>query len=197
LTNKSDKDRLWDHFVNSAPADAKNELTPHMQAAPEGRIYPVQSASEDPATNSQTIKELGQWLGANMVGIAALDASLQPVASSAENAGDDGEVRKLPSGIVCVVFSNYDPEQSKGMGGQQAAQTGAVILHHLRAYILELGFRASFSDLDSASVAEAAELGRRDGSGRFSTRSKNPHSVVSYVLCTDLPLAPDGRLNAS
>jgi hypothetical protein len=193
LTNKSDKDRLWDHFVNSAPADAKNELTPHMQAAPEGRVYPVQSASDDPATNSKTIKDLAQWLGANMVGIAALDTTLQPV--STPEAG--GEAIPLPLGVVCVVFSDYDPEQSKGMGGQQSAQTGAVILHHLRAYILELGFRASFSDLDSATVAEAAELGHRDQSGRFVTRSKSPHSVVSYVLCTDLPMVPDGRLNAS
>ena len=193
MTNKSDKDRLWDHFVNSAPADAKNELTPHMQAAPEGRVYPVQSASDDPATNSKTIKDLAQWLGANMVGIAALDTTLQPV--STPEAG--GEAIPLPLGVVCVVFSDYDPEQSKGMGGQQSAQTGAVILHHLRAYILELGFRASFSDLDSATVAEAAELGHRDQSGRFVTRSKSPHSVVSYVLCTDLPMVPDGRLNAS
>ena len=192
MTNRSDRDRLWDHFVNSAPADAKNELTPHMQSAPEGRVYPVQSASDDPATNSQTIKDLAQWLGANMVGIAALDETLQPV--STPEAG--GEAISLPVGIVCVVFSDYDPEQSKGMGGQQSAQTGAVIVHHLRAYILELGFRASFSDLDSAAVAEAAELGRRDQSGRFVTRSKSPNSVVSYVLCTDLPLAPDGRLNA-
>ena len=193
MTNKSDKDVLWDHFVNTAPTDAKNELTPHMQAAPEGRVYPVQSASDDPITNSKTIKDLAQWLGANMVGIAALDATLQPV--STPEAG--GDAIPLSLGIVCVVFSDYDPEQSKGMGGQQAAQTGAVIVHHLRAYILELGFRASFSDLDSVAVAEAAELGRRDQSGRLVTRSKSPHSVVSYVLCTDLPLAPDGRLNAS
>ena len=164
-----------------------------MQSAPEGRVYPVQSASDDPATNSQTIKDLAQWLGANMVGIAALDETLQPV--STPEAG--GEAISLPVGIVCVVFSDYDPEQSKGMGGQQSAQTGAVILHHLRAYILELGFRASFSDIDSAAVAEAAELGQRDQSGRFVTRSKSAHSVVSFVLCTDLPLAPDGRLNSS
>ncbi|MBQ10214.1 MAG: hypothetical protein CMJ45_01545 [Planctomyces sp.] len=193
MTNRSDRDVLWDHFVNTAPADAKNDLTPHVQAAPEGRVYPVQSASDDPATNSQTIKDLGQWLGANMVGIAALDETLQPV--STPEAG--GESIALPLGIVCVVFSDYDPEQSKGMGGQQAAQVGAVILHHLRAYILELGFRASFSDLDSATVAEAAALGHRNQNGQLVTRSKSPHSVASYVLCTDLPLAPDGRLNAS
>ena len=193
MANRSDRDRLWDHFINSAPADAKNELTPHMQAAPEGRVYPVQSASDDPATNSQTIKDLGQWLGANMVGIAALDAALQPV--STPEAG--GEAIPLPLGIVCVVFSDYDPEQSKGMGGQQGSQVGAVIIHHLRAYILELGFRASFSDLDSVAVAEAAALGHRNQDGRLATGSKKPHSVISYVLCTDLPLAPDGRLNAS
>lgn len=202
MTSKRDRDRLWDHFVNSPPADAKNEITSHIQAAPEGRVYPVKSESTNPQTMSQTIKELGQWLGANLVGIASLDSSHQPVerpeiesAGDGEEAGDPAP--KLPFAIVCVVFSDYDPEESKGLGGQQGVQLGAVVIHHLRAYILELGYHASFSGLEPVAVAEAAELGHRDRSGRFVTGKKGSHAVISHVISTDLPMAPDGRLIAA
>ena len=200
MTNQRDRDRLWDHFINSPPADAKNDLTPHIQSAPEGRVYPIQSASDDPDTMSQTIKELGQWLGVNLVGIAAVDPSLQPEVSS-EGEGDTdeegGQSQHLPFAIVCVVHSDHDPEVSKGLGGQKGVQLGAVVIHHLRAYILELGFRASFSGLNPVAVAEAAELGYRDQSGRFVAGKKGSYAVLSHVLSTDLPMAPDGRLIAA
>ena len=180
MTNRSDRDRLWDHFINSSPADAKNDLTPHIESAPEGRVYPIQSASDDPDTMSQTIKELGQWLGVNLVGSAAVDPSLQPEVSS-EGDGDadegGGQSQQLPFGIVCVVHSDHDPEVSKGLGGQKGVQLDAVVIHHLRAYILELGFRASFSGLDPVAVAEAADLGDRDQSGRFVTGKKGYYAV--------------------
>ncbi len=202
MTNRSDRDRLWDHFITSPPADAKNDLTPHIESAPEGRVYPIQSASDDPDTMSQTIKELGQWLGVNLVGIAAVDPSLQPeVRSEGEGDTDEegGQTKHLPFGIVCVVHSDHDPEVSKGLGGQKGTQLDAVVIHHLRAYILELGYRASFSDLDPVAVAEAAELGRRDQSGRFiaAAGKKGSYAVLSHVLSTDLPMAPDGRLIAA
>ena len=37
------RDPLWDHFINRTPADPKNNLTPALQGAPEGRIYPVKT----------------------------------------------------------------------------------------------------------------------------------------------------------
>ena len=136
------------------------------------------------------------------MGIAAVDPSLQPTVSS-EGDGDaedeGGQAQQLPFGIVCVVFSDHDPEVSKGLGGQKGTQLDAVVIHHLRAYILELGFRASFSDLDPVAVAESAELGRRDQSGRFiaAAGKKGSYAVLSHVLSTDLPMAPDGRLIAA
>ncbi len=136
------------------------------------------------------------------MGIAAIDPSLQPEVSS-EGDGDTeeagGQMQQLPFGIVCVVFSDDDPEVSKGLGGQKGTQLDAVVIHHLRAYILELGYRASFSGLDPVAVAEAAELGRRDQNGRFiaGARKKGSHAVLSHVLSTDLPMAPDGRLIAA
>ena len=65
------RDPLWDHFINRTPADPKNNLTPALQGAPEGRIYPVKSEVSDPQTMSQQIKELGQWVGADLVGVSA------------------------------------------------------------------------------------------------------------------------------
>lgn len=201
LSDRRDKERLWDHFVNSL-ADPKNDITPHVLAAPEGRVYPVKSASSDPETMSQTVKELGQWLGANLVGIAALDSSHPPPElpegeGSSEAGGVDGQEQSFPFAVVCLVLSDYDPAESKGLGGQQAVQLGAVVSHHLRAYIRELGYRASFAGADPEAVAEAAGLGKRGQSGRFITGKKGSHAIISQVISTDLPLAPDGRLIAA
>ena len=78
------RDPLWDHFINRTPTDPKNNLTPALQGAPEGRIYPVKTEVSEPQTMSRQIKELGQWLGADLVGIAALQpAHLRPDGPSA------------------------------------------------------------------------------------------------------------------
>ena len=199
MSDRQDKDRLWDHFVNSPPADPKNDITPHILAAPEGRVYPVKTESSDPETMSRTVKELGQWLGADLVGIAALDSSPQPAElpegeGSSQADGADGQEQPFPFAIVCLVLSDYDPAKSKGLGGQKAVQLAAVVSHHLRAYIRELGYRASFAGPDPVAVAEAAGLGQRDQSGRFITGKKSSHAIISQVISTDLPMAPDGQL---
>ena len=198
------KDPLWDHFVNSSPVDPKNDLNPHIQVAPEGAIYPVKTEESDPATLSRTIKELGQWLGVDMVGIVALESSTTPTRGPSDaGGGAEAEVgegesasdqRPYPFAVVCGVLADYDPEEAKGLGGQQAVQKGAVVSHYLRAYIRELGYRAVFGGPDHLSVAEAAGLGRMDEHGRFVTKNKRPYVHIAEVISTDLHMAPDGAL---
>lgn len=202
MSDRQYKDELWDHFVNSQPADPKNDITPHILAAPEGRIYPVKTEPSDPETMSRTVKELGQWLGADLVGIAALNSSHQPPErpedeGSTEAHVADGQGLTLPFAIVCLVLSEYDPAESKGLGGQKAVQLAAVVSHHLRAYIRELGYQASFAGPDPVAVAEAAGLGYLEKSGRFITGKKNSHAIISQVISTGLPMMPDGQLIAA
>jgi hypothetical protein len=193
------KDPLWEHFIYRAPADPRNNLTPALQRAPEGRIYPVKTEVADPQTMSHTIKELARWFGADLVGIAALPPA--PVAagerSDAEGSGTEAgappedPVRRAPFAVVCAIASDYDPREAPGLGGQFAVQRGAVVNHHLRAYIRELGYRASIGGADPVAVAAAAGLGRLDRQGRFVTKLPAAYVHVADVILTDLPLAPN------
>jgi hypothetical protein len=192
-------DHLWDHFINRAPADPKNNLTAALQGAPEGRIYPVKTEVSDPATMSQHIKELGCWFGADLVGIAALQSAHLPAGgrSDTEDSGTaaierpEHSARQYPFAIVCAIATDYDPHEAKGLGGQLAVQNGAVVNHHLRNYIRELGYRASIGGADALAVATAAGLGTVDKDGHFVTSRRGSQIHVADAILTDLPLAPD------
>jgi hypothetical protein len=174
---------LWDHFINRTPTDPKNNLMPALQGAPEGRIYPVKTEVSDPQTMSRQIKELGQWLGADLVGIAALQpAHLRP---------DGPSAAPYPFAVVCAIATDYDPTVAKGLGGQLAVQNGAVVNHHLRNYIRELGYRTGIGAADPLAVAVAAGLGTLDRNGRLVTRMRRAYIYVADAILTDLPLAPD------
>jgi hypothetical protein len=182
LTGRS-RDPLWDHFINRTPADPKNNLTPALQGAPEGRIYPVKTEVSDPQTMSGQIKELGQWLGADLVGIAALQPALQRLGAASD--------AQYLYAIVCAMGTDYDPAAARGLGGQLAVQNGAVVNHHLRNYIRELGYRTSIGGVDALAVAVAAGLGSLDRHGRLVTRMRRRHIHVADAILTDLPLVPD------
>jgi epoxyqueuosine reductase len=192
-------DPLWDHFIYRAPADPKNNLTPALQGAPEGRIYPVKTEVSDPHTMSRQIKELAQWFGADLVGIAALQPGYMPVGGQSDTAGSSSEetdppensAPRYPFAVVCAIATDYDPREAKGLGGQSAVQTGAVVNHHLRNYIRELGYRASIGGADPIAVAAAARLGRLDSDGRLVTSMQAAYVHVADAILTDLPLAPD------
>jgi hypothetical protein len=193
------RDPLWDHFINRAPADPKNNLTAALRGAPEGRIYPVKTEVSDPHTMASQIKELARWFGADLVGIAALQsAHLQPGGQSATEdsstaaiEGPEHTARQYPFAIVCAIATDYDPREAQGLGGQLAVQNGAVVNHHLRNYIRELGYRASIGGADALAVATAAGLGTVDKRGRFVTPRRGVHIHVADAILTDLPLAPD------
>ena len=70
-------------------------------------------------------------------------------------------------------------------------QNGAIIIHYLRSYLRELGYRATIGGVDPWEIAIKAGLGRRDSGGRFVTSLKRPHVQVFEPVLTDMPLAPD------
>jgi hypothetical protein len=132
---------------------------------------------------SHQIKEFGRWVGAGLVGIAALQpAHLQPSGQSDT---------PYPFAVVCAIATDHDPNEAKGLGGQLAVQNGAVVNHHLRNYMRELGYRASIGGADPLAVAVAAGLGRLDQHGRLLTQLRSAYIHVADPILTDLPLAPD------
>ena len=106
-------------------------------------------------------------MGADLVGVAALQpAHLRP--------GTQSDA-PYPFAVVCAIATDYDPREAKGLGGQLAVQNGAVVNHHLRNYIRELGYRASIGGADPLAVAVAAGLGTLDRNGRLVTKMRRSY----------------------
>ena len=191
---------LWDHFINNVPADPKNGLAPVILSAKGGSTYPVKTEVEDPVTMSRNIKELARWWGADLIGITALEPSqLQSQeltdTATAENDEDSGGSTSGDSpyrfALVCAIAADYDPGKAKGLGGQVVLQNGAIVIHYLRSYIRELGYRAEIGGVDSLEAAIKAGLGSLDRSGRFVTPLRSAHVEVFDPVLTDMPLAAD------
>ena len=210
-------DPLWDHFINAPQADPKNDLTPSLRDAPDGTGFHTSSNNSDPAETASAVMALARWWGADLVGIVALepgsdlakpalhDAPESPPEGPREQSSEGSpqeqatgrDAQPFLFGIVCAIFSDYDPAVAPGLGGQQAVQKGAVVNHYLGAYIRELGFRATNSQADSLPLAEAAGLGRMDANGKFITVNKAgkkaAHVHLAGVVLTDLPLVSSGE----
>lgn len=202
-------DPLWDHFINAPQADPKNDLTPSLRDAPDGMVFPTKTNNPDPAETAGAVLALARWWGADLVGIVALEPGsdlARPVLPDAQEGSPEGSPQEEATGrdaqpylfgIVCAIFSEYDPAVAAGLGGQQVVQKGAVVNHYLGAYIRELGFRATISQADPLSLAVAAGLARVDADGKFITVNKAgkkaAHVHLAGVVVTDLPLVSSGE----
>jgi hypothetical protein len=174
-----DTDPYWDRFINGPLADRRNLLPEGMRTNAEGASFPGRADVHTPEITSGHIKELATFLGAEMVGIVALDPS-------------DAASGDYPWGIVCVVKAEYDPRTSAGIGGQTPVMNGIFVSFILASYIRELGYRATSNDgPPSEPLAAAAGLGRLDGQGRLVTPQHGTKVHVATVVRTDLPLAAD------
>jgi hypothetical protein len=174
-------DPYWDFFINTPPADLTNTVTELIRHAPAGNIFPTPSDIHTPEITAQHVKDMAQYFGAELVGIARL------AADSPNN--PDG----YPFAVLCAVQAEYDPRVSPGIGGQVPVQNGLFITFVLSAWIRELGFRAYVaSHLETAPLAVQAGLGRLDASGKLVTPQFGVKVYFANAICTDLPLAADG-----
>ena len=189
-----DKDPLWDDFVNRPLADPRNDLAAAIRAAPEGAVYPLKTEASDPANTSDNMKELGRWLGVDVVGIARLEASHVQLEQLRDDEGSrslEEIVQTYPYAIVCGVYTDHAPDSVQGMAGRVAVLEGALVSFNLAAYIRELGYRASFGGADPLKVAEAAGLGRTGPDGRFVVPGAKAHLYLSDPILTELPMVAD------
>jgi hypothetical protein len=171
------KDPYWDFFLKTAPADLANSASEIVRRAPEGNVFPTRTELHTPEITSRHVKEMARYLGADLVGVAALN----------------GEDEPYPFAIVCAVRAEDDPRTSPGIGGQVPVQNGLFVTFVLSAWIRELGFRAtSTQDARAEPLAARAGLGTLNGEGRLVTRGFGARVHVANVILTDLPLAADG-----
>ena len=171
-------DPYWDFFINQPPADLENSAVEMMRTAPEGNIYPAKADLHTPEITSSHVKELGLYLGADMIGIARLEVTKE----------DD-----YPFAVITVTRDEFDAKKSLGIGGQVPYQNSLYVTFVLSAWIRELGYRATaVEDPDGERLAAAARLGTLNGDGRLVTEKYGPKVHVGKVIRTDLPLAADG-----
>jgi hypothetical protein len=174
-------DPYWDFFISTPPADLTNTVTELLRYAPTGNVFPTRADIHTPEIMAHHVKEMARYFGAELVGIAKLEAS------NAHN--PDG----YPFAVLCAVRAEYDPRVSPGIGGQVPVQNGLFITFVLSAWIRELGFRASVAPhLEAERLAAQAGLGMLNAEGRFATPQFGARVYVADAICTDLPLAADG-----
>jgi hypothetical protein len=170
-------DPYWDLFVNRAVADRNNLVNLAMADAPEGNVNPVRADLHTPDITAAHLKEFARYLGADVVGVAAVD-----------DVGEDPR----PFAVICGVKAEYNPAQSPGVGGQAPAVDTQYISFVVSAYIRELGYRAtSVIDPDAVRLAARARLGTADRDGLL-VAPKLGRVHVSEIIRTDIPLAVDG-----
>jgi hypothetical protein len=180
-------DPYWDFFINTPPADLANTVTDLIRNAPEGNVFPTKADIHTPEITSSHVKEMARYLGADLVGIARLQTPLQLGDRKGKECDD------LPFAVVCAVRADHDPRHAPGIGGQVPVQNGLFITFVLGAWIRELGFRATAVETEDAeTLAVQARLGSLTGVGKLITGAFGNRVHVAPILCTDLPLAPDG-----
>jgi hypothetical protein len=183
-------DPYWDFFINTPPADLANTVTEMIRSAPEGNVFPTKAELHTPEITSTHVKELATYLGTDLVGIARLTPP-SPLPRGGEGKGEGDNV--YPFAVICAVQADYDPRKAPGIGGQVPVQKGLFITFVLSAWIRELGFRATaVLDPNAEKLAAAAGLGKLNEDGRLITAQYGTRVHVANVICTDLPLAPDG-----
>ena len=173
-TNKEEEDPYWDFFLHATPGDPKNSLITTIRNAPEGEVNPVKDDIHTPEVMSRHVKELADYLGTDLIGIATTDSPEHPFA------------------VLCAFEAPNDPRTSPGMGGQLPVQRGAYVTFILSAWIRELGYQGTTKiEVNNEELAARAAMGTLDGEGRLVTPQFGPKTYVANAILTDLPLAVD------
>jgi hypothetical protein len=178
------KDPYWDVFINRPVNDRRN-LVQEALLSPGGAVNPTRADLHSPAITSDHLKQLAGFLGAELVGIVALNGA---------EARDGTDADQYPFAIVLAVRTDYDPRTAQGVGGQVAVRNGRFVAFTLAAYIREMGYRATTQlPADEQRLAAAAGLGALDAEGRLAAAGRSRVYVADQVIHTDMPLAPDGE----
>ena len=178
-------DPYWDGFINRPPVDHRNSVNLAMADAEEGSVHPTRTEVHSPNVMASQIKELGQYLGINDVGIVQLAAS-----PFEDDPGAPGPF----FGIVSLLQADHDTRTAPGSGGQAPTVKGLFATFNLAAYIREMGYRANRSKtMDGERLGEIAGLGTLNPDGRLVSPRLRPCVHAAEVIVTELPLEPDAQ----
>lgn len=181
----------------------ENSITIHMFGATDGPVNPERVDVSDPGAMSERIKEVGKFLGADLVGISELNQAYVYSHNMARLEGaKQGSTVELDHRYAISVGVQMDYRKIKASPSHiDFAETGlayskvAWTVCQLAAYIRELGYPARAHHVTREQVlhvpiAVASGLGELGRLGFLITKEFGPRLRLGTVT-TDLPLAPD------
>lgn len=181
----------------------ENSLLFHMVSATDGQVNPDRVGVTDPGAMSETIKEVGRFLGADLVGISELNQAYvyshsmgRPEGAKQGSEVELGHRYAISVGVemdyhkIKASPSHID-EAEVGLAYSKVAKT----VCQLAAYIRELGYPARAHHVVNEQVmhvpiAVSSGLGELGRLGFLITKEFGPRLRLGTVT-TDLPLAPD------
>lgn len=181
----------------------ENSLLFHMAAATDGSVNPERVEVTAPDAMSERIKEVGRFLGADLVGISELNQAYVYSHSMGRPEGaKQGSEVELGHRYAISVGVQMDFHKIKASPSHiDAAEVGlayskvAKTVCQLAAYIRELGYPARAHHVVREQVlhvpiAVASGLGELGRLGFLMTKEFGPRLRLGTVT-TDLPLVPD------
>jgi reductive dehalogenase len=188
--------------------DKGNYFTDVLRKAPAGKVNPGKTSVADPADMSRHIKNVGQYFGADIVGIGQSHPALLYAGGSLQDNGFIVQVesgptetpqelcRKYPFVIVTPIAWDYELARAhRHPIGDAAYDTTlmqtVLVLTALETYIKELGYTALRGKVNPQAAALAAGVGELGRNGLIVTEKFGARVHLSDAILTDLPLVAD------
>lgn len=189
-------------------ADARNVVTTPVGKSKRGAVNPTKTEVRDPKVMSRHIKRVARYLGADVVGIAAVHPSFiykggrydiqAGLAAGSDGNSPDPEslARQFPYAICAATAWDYDMGKAHrhhiGDAAYHFSQLNAhLIYRELAGYIRELGYNAVLGAGIPMPLAVAAGFGEMGRHGMVITEKFGARIHMPDVILTDMPLAPD------
>ena len=205
--NRVSTDPLGRLGIFNSAHDRRSILTNVIGQAPKGTVNPQKAEVTDPKAMTQHIKKVAEFLGADVVGIAAIHPSMlfSGARSPDEGMGYDGRAgghlspeelaRKYPFAIILPVAWDYKMGQAHrhriGDNAYHFSQQKQYATYaNVVAYIRELGYSAIQGRLHAIPASLAAGIGELGRNGMLITEKFGSRVHMGAPILTDLPLVP-------
>ena len=207
--NRTSVDALSRIAFPQSSADQRNTLQHHVARAPRGKVNPDKPLGSDPADLSRHIKRVAEFLGAGVVGIAAVHPSMLYAGheffddGSASGGRDPGgkdspaeTTAKYPYAICISTVWDYEMAQAHrhhlGDHAYHFSQAQMSLIYaNLVSYIRELGYEAVQNKAQPMPVALAAGMGELGRNGMVITEKFGARVHLGDPILTNMPLVAD------
>ena len=211
--NRTSVDALSRIAFPQSCADSRNVLQFHVSRAPKSKVNPEKPLGSDPKALTNHIKRVAEFLGAGVVGVAAVHPSMLYAGheffddGSASGGRGDGSkdtpeatAAKYPYAIcISTVWDHEMTQAHRHHIGDHAYHFTqgdmAVVYANLVSYIRELGYDAVQNKAQPMPVALAAGMGELGRNGLVITEKYGARVHLGDPILTNMPLIPGKPLD--